>query len=193
MRALQKITATLLLLCLPMAQAAANLIPSPPRLAASGHVLLDFHSGQVISETNASEQMEPASLTKMMTAYAVFHELKAGNIQLQDKVRVSEKAWRMTGSRMFIEVNTFVTVEELLKGLIIQSGNDASVALAEHVAGSEEAFVGLMNNHAARLGLSGTRFHNSTGLPAEGHLSTCLLYTSPSPRDRTRSRMPSSA
>ncbi len=172
MRALHLLTATLLLLCLPLAQAASSLIPSPPRLAASGYLLMDFHSGQIISESNAAEQMEPASLTKLMTAYAVFHELKAGNIQLNDKVRVSEKAWRMTGSRMFIEVNTFVTVEELLKGMIIQSGNDASVALAEYVAGSEEAFAGLMNNHAARLGLSNTHFANSTGLPAEGHLTT---------------------
>ncbi len=133
---------------------------------------MDFQSNQTITESNAAEPMEPASLTKLMTAYAVFHELKAGNIHLEDKVRVSEKAWRMSGSRMFIEVDTTVSVEQLLKGLIIQSGNDASVALAEFVAGSEEAFVGLMNNHAARLGLNGTRFFNSTGLPAEGHLST---------------------
>ncbi len=172
MRALYKITTLLLLLCLPVAYATASLIPSPPRLAASGYLLMDFQSGQIITESNASEQMEPASLTKLMTAYAVFHELKSGNIQLSDKVRVSEKAWRMTGSRMFIEVNTFVTVEELLKGLIIQSGNDASVALAEYIAGSEEAFVGLMNNHSSRLNLNNTNFVNSTGLPAEGHLTT---------------------
>lgn len=172
MRTLQNITAILLLFSLPVMQAAASLVPSPPHLAASGYVLMDFQSGQVIAESNSAEQMEPASLTKLMTAYSVFYELKAGKIHLDDKVRVSEKAWRMTGSRMFIEVNTFVTVEQLLKGLIIQSGNDASVALAEYVAGSEESFVGLMNNHAAMLGLSGTHFINSTGLPAPGHLTT---------------------
>ncbi len=172
MRALKNITAIVFLLLLTVTQAAAGLVPSPPRLAASGYVLMDFQSGQVIAESNSTEQMEPASLTKMMTAYAVFHELKTGEVRLDNKVRVSEKAWRMTGSRMFIEVDTYVTVEQLLKGLIIQSGNDASVALAEFIAGSEDAFVGLMNNHAARLGLNDTHFANSTGLPADGHLTT---------------------
>lgn len=172
MRALQNITAIFLLLCLPVAQAAAGIIPSPPRLAAGGYLLMDFDSGQIITESNASEQLEPASLTKLMTAYTVFRELKAGNIQLSDQVRISEKAWRMGGSRMFIEVDTQVSVEELLKGMIIQSGNDASVALAEFVAGSEETFVALMNEHASRLGLSGTRFRNSTGMPEAEHLTT---------------------
>jgi len=155
-----------------MAQAAPSLIPSPPRLAASGYILMDYQSGQVLAESNADERMEPASLTKMMTAYAVFRELQGGNIHLDDKIRVSEKAWRMKGSRMFIEVGSKVSLEELLKGMIIQSGNDASVALAEYVAGSEDAFVALMNGHAADLGLNGTRFMNSTGLPHEEHYTT---------------------
>ncbi|MBE0510365.1 MAG: D-alanyl-D-alanine carboxypeptidase [Chromatiales bacterium] len=163
----------LLLLIAGLAQANPSLIPSPPNLAASGYVLMDYHSGQIIAQSNAGQRLEPASLTKMMTAYTVFNELRAGHINLSDQVRVSEKAWRMTGSRMFIEAGSSVSVEELLKGMIIQSGNDASVALAEHVAGSEEAFVTLMNAHATRLGLEHTQFTNSTGLPDPN------LYTTP--------------
>ncbi|MFU8838133.1 MAG: D-alanyl-D-alanine carboxypeptidase family protein [Thiohalomonadaceae bacterium] len=163
----------LLLLIAGLAQANPSLIPSPPNLAASGYVLMDYHSGQIIAQSNAGQRLEPASLTKMMTAYTVFNELRAGHINLSDQVRVSEKAWRMTGSRMFIEAGSSVSVEELLKGMIIQSGNDASVALAEHVAGSEDAFVTLMNAHAARLGLEHTQFTNSTGLPDPN------LYTTP--------------
>jgi D-alanyl-D-alanine carboxypeptidase (penicillin-binding protein 5/6) len=153
-------------------QAAPSIIPSPPKLAASGYVLMDYQSSQLIAANKAEQRLEPASLTKMMTAYVVSHELKSGHIALEDKVRVSEKAWRMPGSRMFIEVGNEVTVEKLLKGLIIQSGNDASVALAEHVAGSEESFVPLMNAHAEKLGLKGTHFANSTGLPHEEHYTT---------------------
>jgi D-alanyl-D-alanine carboxypeptidase (penicillin-binding protein 5/6) len=163
----------LLLLIASLAQANPSLIPSPPNLAASGYVLMDYHSGQIIAQSNAGQRLEPASLTKMMTAYTVFNELRAGHISLSDQVRVSEKAWRMTGSRMFIEAGSSVSVEELLKGMIIQSGNDASVALAEHVAGSEDAFVTLMNVHAKRLGLEHTNFTNSTGLPDPD------LYTTP--------------
>lgn len=172
MRALFNLTAILLFLGLGAAQAAPSLIPSPPRLAASGYLLMDHQSGQVLVESHADERLEPASLTKMMTAYAIFHELKAGHIRLEDEVRISEKAWRMTGSRMFIEVGKRVSVEELLKGMIIQSGNDASVALAEYAAGSEDAFVPLMNTHAANLGLDGTHFTNSTGLPQEEHYTS---------------------
>ena len=163
----------LLLFYAGLVHANPSLIPSPPNLAATGYVLMDYHSGQIIAQSNAEQRLEPASLTKMMTAYSVFHELRAGHISLKDEVRVSEKAWRMTGSRMFIEEGSMVTVEELLKGMIIQSGNDASVALAEHVAGSEEAFVALMNAHAKRLGLNKTNFTNSTGLPDD------QLYTTP--------------
>lgn len=126
----------------------------------------------MISESNADARVEPASLTKMMTAYVVFGELKAGRIAVTDKVRVSEKAWRMVGSRMFIEVDKEVSVDDLIKGMVIQSGNDASVALAEHVAGSEEAFASLMNQQAARLGLKDSHFMNATGLPHPDHYTT---------------------
>lgn len=163
---------SLFLFLVSAVNAAPSIIPSPPKLAASGYVLMDFNSGQMIAENNPEQRLEPASLTKMMTAYVVSHELESGHISLQDKVRVSEKAWRMPGSRMFIEVGKHVSVEKLLKGLIIQSGNDASVALAEHVAGSEESFVPLMNAHAERLGLTGTNFANSTGLPDPDHYTT---------------------
>ena len=163
----------LLLIGFGPTQASPSLIPSAPNLAATGYVLMDFHSGQILAEDNAQQRLEPASLTKMMTAYTVFQELRAGHIGLEDRVRVSEKAWRMIGSRMFIEAGNTVSIKELLKGMIIQSGNDASVALAEHVAGSEESFVALMNAHAQRLGLNNTRFANSTGLPDPD------LYTTP--------------
>lgn len=162
-----------LLIATGLLQANPSPIPSPPTLAASGYVLMDYHSGQIIAQENAEQRLEPASLTKMMTAYAVFHELQAGHIHLSDEARVSEKAWRMIGSRMFIEAGKTVSVEDLIRGLIIQSGNDASVALAEHVAGSEEAFTALMNTHAQRLGLKNTNFTNSTGLPDD------KLYTTP--------------
>lgn len=153
------------------AQAAAP-IPAPPTIAASGHLLIDFNSGHILAEKNAGERLEPASLTKIMTAYAVLRELKEGSISLEEQVLVSKKAWRTPGSRMFIEVNKKVSVKKLLKGMIIQSGNDASVALAEHVAGSEETFANLMNEHARRLEMDNTHFVNSTGLPAEEHYTT---------------------
>lgn len=150
---------------------AAN-IPSPPQIGASGYLLMDYDSGKILAEKNANEVLQPASLTKIMTAYTVFKELQANNIGLDDEVLVSEKAWRTEGSRMFIEVNKRVRLQDLLKGMIIQSGNDASVALAEHVAGSEEAFAALMNEQAQRLGMLDSHFVNSTGLPAEGHVTT---------------------
>ncbi len=164
---------SLILLILFASQAlSAAPIPAPPKISASGHLLIDFDSGKVLSEENASQRLEPASLTKIMTAYVVMRELKEGNIKLSDEVLVSKKAWRTPGSRMFIEVNKKVSVEELLKGMIIQSGNDASVALAEFVAGSEETFANLMNEHAQRLGMANTHFMNSTGLPMENHHTT---------------------
>jgi D-alanyl-D-alanine carboxypeptidase (penicillin-binding protein 5/6) len=147
-------------------------IPAPPQLGAVGYLLVDFASDRVIAEKAADVPVEPASITKLMTAYAVFKALEQNQIALDDQVRVSEKAWRTQGSRMFIEVDTQVSVEDLLRGMIIQSGNDASVALAEHVAGSEETFVGLMNQHAAMLGMTGTNFENPTGLPGDNHVMT---------------------
>ncbi len=158
-------------LCWLPLQAAAP-IPAPPDVAASGYLLVDFHSGKILAQKNADQRLEPASLTKIMTAYTVFRELKQGNIHLEDTVLISEKAWRTKGSRMFVEVGKRVKITDLIKGMIIQSGNDACVALAEHIAGSEETFAELMNSHAHRLGMTNTHFVNSTGLPHEDHYTT---------------------
>ncbi len=144
----------------------------PPDIEARGYLLIDADSGAVLAEKNADERAAPASLTKLMTAYVVFSELQKGQIKLSDRVHISEKAWRTGGSRMFVDVNTDVAVEELLQGMIVQSGNDASVALAEFTAGSEDAFAQLMNRHAARLGMNNSQFQNATGLPADNHYST---------------------
>jgi len=152
-------------------QAAAP-IPAAPNLAARAFLLLDVNSGHILAEKNADKRMEPASLTKLMTAYIVFSELKAGTVNLDEEVLISEKAWRIGGSKMFIEVNKRVSVEKLLKGMIIQSGNDASVALAEHIAGGEDAFATLMNNYAQNLGMSDSNFMNSTGMPHRNHYTT---------------------
>jgi D-alanyl-D-alanine carboxypeptidase (penicillin-binding protein 5/6) len=133
---------------------------------------MDMDSNALLAAKDIEQRLEPASLTKIMTAYAVFSELRNGSISLSDEVLVSEKAWKTPGSRMFIEVDKRVSVDDLLKGMIVQSGNDASVALAEHVAGSEEAFANLMNDHARRLGMQDTNFVNSTGLPDPQHYTT---------------------
>ena len=159
-------------LLMPLGVSADALIAKPPQIAASGYILMDAASGQVLVAHNADEKLPPASLTKMMTAYVADHELERGNISLKDPVVVSVNAWRTGGSRMFIREGTSVSVEELLKGIIIASGNDASVALAEHIAGSEDSFADLMNRHAERLGMNTTRFRNATGLPADGHFSS---------------------
>jgi serine-type D-Ala-D-Ala carboxypeptidase (penicillin-binding protein 5/6) len=151
---------------------AATPLPSPPEVAASSYQLIDFHSGRVLAERDADKRLEPASLTKILTAYTVFRELKQGNISLDDTVLISEKAWRTPGSRMFVEVGKRVKISDLIKGMIIQSGNDACVALAEHIAGSESTFAQLMNNHAKRLGMSNSHFVNSTGLPHKDHYTT---------------------
>jgi D-alanyl-D-alanine carboxypeptidase (penicillin-binding protein 5/6) len=126
----------------------------------------------VLAENAADERMDPASITKLMTAYAVFSELRKGEMALDDMVTVSERAWRTGGSRMFIEVGTRVRIDQLIRGMIIQSGNDASVALAEHTAGTEAAFAELMNEYARRLGMRNTSFRNATGLPDENHYSS---------------------
>ncbi len=147
-------------------------VPVPPEIAATGHLLMDFHSGAVLAENNAEKRLEPASLTKIMTAYTVFRELEEGNITLNDKVLVSKKAWKTPGSRMFIEVGKKVSVDDLIHGMIIASGNDACVALAEHIAGSEAAFAALMNKHVLELGMENTHFSNATGLPDPNHYST---------------------
>jgi D-alanyl-D-alanine carboxypeptidase (penicillin-binding protein 5/6) len=156
----------------PSLSVAAIPVPAAPKLAARAYLLVDVHSGKVLAENNADERMEPASLTKLMTAYIVFDELKNGTIHLDDKVLISEKAWRTGGSKMFIEVNKHVSVEKLLKGMIVQSGNDASVALAEHIAGTEDAFATLMNSYAEHLGMTNTHFANATGMPNRDHYTT---------------------
>jgi D-alanyl-D-alanine carboxypeptidase (penicillin-binding protein 5/6) len=145
---------------------------APPRLASKSYYLVDFTTDKVLSANAADIQLAPASLTKLMTAYVVFGALQNGRIRLDDHARVSEKAWRMGGTRMFIEVNSDVGIEDLLRGLLIQSGNDAAVALAEHVAGTVDAFVGEMNAAAKNLGLQNTVFRNPHGLPARGHYTT---------------------
>lgn len=157
-------------ICAPLY--AVPVIPSGPQISARSYILKDFHSNQILQEQNADERVEPASLTKLMTAYIVFSELRSSRIKLTDTVRISEKAWRTGGSRMYLEVDSDVSIEDLLRGMIIQSGNDASVALAEFMAGSEETFASMMNHYAERLGLSSSHFMNSTGMPAEQHYTT---------------------
>lgn len=161
-----------LMLMASMADARQTIIPAPPQLAASGYLLIDGDTGKVLVEHNADQQLPPASLTKMMTSYIVSSEIDSGNMQEDDLVNISVKAWKMGGSKMFVREGTRVSIKELLRGVIIQSGNDASVALAEHVAGSEAAFVDVMNQQAALLGMNNTQFHNATGWPAAGHVTT---------------------
>lgn len=141
-------------------------------LTANSYVLMDFNSAQVLSSKNLDERIPPASLTKMMTMYIVSSALKSGNLKLDDKVRISEKAWRTGGSRMFVKVGSHVPVRELIKGIIITSGNDACVAMAQHIAGSESAFADLMNQAAAQIGMTNSHFVDSTGLPNENHYSS---------------------
>jgi serine-type D-Ala-D-Ala carboxypeptidase (penicillin-binding protein 5/6) len=143
-----------------------------PRLTVKSHYLVDFTTGKVLSASAADVQLPPASLTKLMTAYVVFDAIRDGRIRLDDHAHVSARAWRMGGTRMFIEVNSDVGIEDLLRGLLIQSGNDAAVALAEHVAGSVDAFVAEMNAAAKELGMQSSVFRNPHGLPARGHYTT---------------------
>ncbi len=146
--------------------------PAAPSVAASSYLLMDFNSGRVLAEKDSDKRVAPASLTKIMTVYVVFRELKAGHLTLDEKVTISQNAWETGGSKMFVEVNKQVPIEDLLQGVVIQSGNDASVALAEHVAGSEQTFATMMNEQAARLGMTNTHFENSMGLPTENHYSS---------------------
>lgn len=152
--------------------AADVLLPLAPMISAKSYFLQDFDSGQVLAEKNADVRLAPASLTKIMTIYVAFKELHSANLTLEEKTHVSRKAWRTSGSRMFIEVNNKVLIKDLLKGIIIQSGNDATVALAEHITGDELSFASLMNQHAARLGMINSNFVDSNGLPDPKHFST---------------------
>ena len=159
-----------LVLALPLLAAADA--PSPPQVAARAWLLVDYASGQTLASHNASERIEPASLTKLMTAYLTFDALRKKAISPEQSVTVSKRAWKSGGSRMFIEPRKPVTVDELLRGMIVQSGNDATVALAELVGGSEDAFATLMNGEAQRLGLKDTQFTNASGWPDPKHYST---------------------
>lgn len=153
-------------------QAQDSPAPSPPAIGAKSFLLIDGNSGHELAALEPDRKLAPASLTKLMTAYAIFKALDEGQITLEDEVTVSEKAWRTPGSRMFIEVGTRVSVQNLLMGMIVQSGNDASVALAEHVAGSEAVFAEVMNRYARSLGMDSSNFTNATGLPHEDLYST---------------------
>ena len=160
-----------LLLWMPMGVSAA-VIPKPPPIAASAFLLMDFDTNAILMEHNIDQRLEPASLTKILTAYVAFSELKQGRMKLSDTTLVSKKAWRTGGSRMFIEVNKRVSIEDLLHGIIVQSGNDASVAIAEHIAGDEVSFAHMMNLHAQRLGANDSHFVNASGLPDKEHYTT---------------------
>lgn len=155
-----------------LAQAHASMIPAPPQIPARSYIVMDAQTGQVILAKNEHDRYPPASLVKIMTSYIVELELINGNLSEDEMVSVSEKAWRTGGSRMFIQEGRQVRLLDLLRGVIISSGNDASVALAEHVAGSERAFADLMNQHAQRLGMTNTHYENATGLPAENQYSS---------------------
>ena len=158
----------LILLFITLSQtalAAPRLIPAPPQLATEGHILLDAATGTVIVEENAEMRLPPASLTKIMTSYIIASEIQQGRISLDDLVPISVKAWKMEGSRMFVREGTEVKVSDLIRGIVIQSGNDASVAMAEFIAGDEQAFADIMNQVAQKLGMTRTQFKNATGLP----------------------------
>ena len=158
----------------PLTEALGNgpPIPAAPQLQATGYLLIDATNGEILVEQNADQPLPPASLTKMMTAYIAEREIAEGRISFDDKVPVSIKAWKTGGSRMFIREGTEVRLEDLLRGIVIQSGNDASVAVAEYIAGSEDVFADVMNQTAVSLGMTNTQFKNSTGLPQEGHYTT---------------------
>ena len=153
-------------------QAQQVMIPSPPRLSAEAYVLMDADTGRVLVEHQADKRLAPASLTKMMTRYIVSEEVAQGRLSESDPVNISVKAWQKGGSKMFVREGTQVPLMDLLRGVIIQSGNDASIALAEHAAGSEEGFVDIMNQTADQMGMTNTQFRNATGWPAEGHYSS---------------------
>jgi D-alanyl-D-alanine carboxypeptidase (penicillin-binding protein 5/6) len=154
------------------APAVVTQIPEPPAINARSYILVDHESGRVLAAIDPDSRQEPASITKLMTAFAVFHALKEGRIKTTDMVTISENAWKQEGSRMFVEVGKQVSVENLVLGMIVQSGNDATVALAEYVGGSEDAFAQMMNAYAKQLGMTGSHFTNSAGMPDPEHYMT---------------------
>jgi D-alanyl-D-alanine carboxypeptidase (penicillin-binding protein 5/6) len=172
MKIFRSMTLVLTLFIAFTANSRAVILPAPPKIDASSYLVMDYQSGRLIAKHNIDKRVEPASLTKMMTVYIVAGEIASGNIHMDDMVPISKKAWRMPGSRMFVEVGDKVSVADLLKGIVVQSGNDATVALAQYVSGSEDAFVAMMNQYAKQLGMKNTHFANSTGLPHKDHYST---------------------
>jgi len=162
----------LLLMLVAPGAIAQQVLPAPPQINGSAYLLIDFDTNKVLAESNVDEQLPPASLTKIMTSYLAAQELEAGRISLTDNVPISVKAWKAPGSRMFIREGTQVPLHELLKGIIIQSGNDASTAVAEYIGGSESAFADMMNQQARALGMYGTQYENATGLPSPGHFTS---------------------
>lgn len=149
-------------------------IPTAPKVKAKSYVLMEYDTGKVLKELNANKKLAPASLTKVMTAYVVFDELVNGDLKLTDKVKISKKSWKTKGSKTFVKAGDLVLVEDLVKGMIVQSGNDASVALAEHISGSVDEFARLMNYHAKKIGMNDSNFKNPTGLPSRGHYTTAM-------------------
>lgn len=150
----------------------SNIQPTPPDVAAKGYFLVDANTGAVLASKNPEEHLEPASLTKLMTLYLTFQALKSGQLQLSDKITISNEAWKMQGSRMFLRPNTEVSIDDLLKGVIVDSGNDACEALAEQIGGNSADFAVMMNQEAQKLGMNDSHFENSTGLPQENHYSS---------------------
>ena len=169
---LLRLTFLMLLVSSVTAEEPRFYIPEAPSIAAKSFILMDHNSGKVLASSNANEASSPASLTKLMTSYVIFKRLKEGFISLDEEVKISEKAWRTGGSRSFIEVGKMIKLEDLLQGMIIQSGNDASVALAEHVAGSEGTFVLFMNDYAQQIGMNNSNFENASGLPHDNQYTT---------------------
>lgn len=165
-------SALLLMVIFALPVEAAKITPAPPQVAARAYIVIDADTGKVIMANREEERFPPASLTKMMTSYILESELTKGNVGKADLVPISVKAWRSPGSRMFIQEGTQVLLSDLMKGIVIQSGNDASVAVAEYIAGSESAFADMMNQHAVQLGMNNSHFMNATGLPAEEHYSS---------------------
>ena len=175
-RSVCRFSLVLLVLCAAAAHAAAP-IPEPPVVNARAYILMDHYSGRILAQSHADERAEPASLTKLMTAYVVFRALEENRLKLTDMVTVSEHAWRAEGSRTFVQVGSQVPVDILLKGMIVQSGNDATIALAERVGGTEAAFAQMMNEYAKRLGMNGSHFENADGLPSPNHYMTARDIT----------------
>ena len=182
MHRIARLASIAILTTLPaFAQAAAIAIPEAPVIDAKSYAVLDFGSGELLAGSNPDAQVEPASITKVMTVYIAFDEIKKGRLKMDDTALISEKAWKQgidsSESRMFLDVGSRVKIEDLLRGIIIQSGNDATVALAEHLAGSESAFAELMNTYAKTLGLTNTHFVDASGLPDPQHYTTARDLT----------------